>query len=75
MVRRYLGFTINEWENLPWWQRDAYWEELEYDAPWQRELCGMAQLPEKPPREVDVDQMDDITTLGIKTKKATFASE
>lgn len=75
MVRRYLHFTVDEWERLPWWQREMYMDELMYDAPWEREACGMAQIPEKPPRELDYDQMDDITTMGVKTQRATFAQD
>lgn len=28
MVRRHLGFTIDEWESLPWWQQRVYVESL-----------------------------------------------
>ncbi|WP_190824684.1 hypothetical protein [Saccharopolyspora pogona] len=29
MVRRYLGFSVDEWDRLPWWQQRLYVEELD----------------------------------------------
>ncbi len=26
MARRYLGFTADEWDGLPWWQQRLYLE-------------------------------------------------
>jgi len=31
-ARRRLGFTINEWLSLPWWQRRVYVEGLNAEA-------------------------------------------
>jgi len=36
-VRRYLGFSWDEWTALPWWQSRAYREMLEEAQPWARE--------------------------------------
>lgn len=36
-VRRYLFFSWDEWEALPWWQKRAYREALEEAQPWARE--------------------------------------
>lgn len=29
MVRRHLGFSVDEWDRLPWWQQRLYVEELD----------------------------------------------
>lgn len=29
MVRRHLGFSVDEWDALPWWQQRLYIEELD----------------------------------------------
>lgn len=28
-MRRHLGFSVDEWERLPWWQQRMYVEELD----------------------------------------------
>lgn len=31
-MRRYLGFTVDEWDSLPWWQQHMYANELSADV-------------------------------------------
>lgn len=31
MARRHLGFTIDQWEDLPWWEQQVYAEGLEIE--------------------------------------------
>lgn len=39
-VRRYLGYDITEWENLPWWQQDAYMSGMNQYFEWEIKLAG-----------------------------------
>lgn len=32
VVRRHLGYTIDEWTALPWWQRRLYLEQMQEEA-------------------------------------------
>lgn len=34
MIRRHLGFTIDEWQALPWWQQRLYMEGFAEEQPW-----------------------------------------
>ena len=31
MVRKHLHFSWEEWESLPWWQCEAYYEQIQED--------------------------------------------
>jgi hypothetical protein len=35
-VRRWLGFSVDEWCALPWWQQRLYIGELDRDQPWKQ---------------------------------------
>lgn len=39
-ARRYLGYDITEWENLPWWQQDAYMSGMNQYFEWEVKLAG-----------------------------------
>lgn len=39
-ARRYLGYDITEWENLPWWQQDAYMDGMNQYFEWEVKLAG-----------------------------------
>jgi hypothetical protein len=39
-ARRYLGYDITEWENLPWWQQDAYMSGMNQYFEWKVKLAG-----------------------------------
>lgn len=50
MVRRHLGFTIDEWEQLPWWQQRVYMESLA------EEFGSEEQRQQVPDRILDLDE-------------------
>ena len=56
MVRKHLGFSIDEWDRLPWWQQKVYVEELQAD------LFG----DEQPPDEMASN--DDLSALGFNVE-------
>lgn len=31
MMRKHLGFSVNEWQSLPWWQQKLYIDQLSMD--------------------------------------------
>lgn len=39
-ARRYLGYDITEWENLPWWWQDAYMSGMNQYFEWEVKLAG-----------------------------------
>jgi hypothetical protein len=39
-ARRYLHYDITEWENLPWWQQDAYMSGMNQYFEWKVKLAG-----------------------------------
>lgn len=39
-ARRYLHYDITEWENLPWWQQDAYVSGMNQYFEWKVKLAG-----------------------------------
>jgi hypothetical protein len=49
-ARRYLGYDITEWENLPWWQQDAYMSGMNQYFEWEVKLAG-AKMGAKPSGE------------------------
>jgi len=39
-ARRYLGYDITEWEDLPWWVQDAYMSGMNQYLEWEVKLAG-----------------------------------
>jgi len=39
-ARRYLGYDITEWEDLTWWQQDAYMSGMNQYFEWKVKLAG-----------------------------------
>jgi hypothetical protein len=39
-ARRYLNYDITEWENLTWWQQDAYMSGMNQYFEWKVRLAG-----------------------------------
>jgi len=39
-ARRYLGYDITEWENLTWWEQDAYMSGMNQYFEWEVKLAG-----------------------------------
>jgi hypothetical protein len=62
LVRRYLHFSIDEWDRLPWWQTKLYIERLS------EELRGHPDNAEPAPRAVSavaepVEGEDELVTM------------
>lgn len=65
MGRRYLGFTIEEWRALPWWQRRVYVEGLNNEA---KERAGGEAEPNDGGSWADAVLGDgDVSGLGFST--------
>lgn len=62
MIRRHLGFSVEEWQSLPWWQQWTYLEGLEAE--------GFVTYDESIAQEVSVpSNARDITDLpGVKVE-------
>jgi hypothetical protein len=58
MVRRHLGFSVGEWDALPWWQQRLYVEELD------RELAG----DDAPQADNGLASNDDLSALGFNVQ-------
>lgn len=66
-MRKHLGFTIGEWEALPWWQQQVYLEGLT------EELSG-GQQQQTGQRQSGGQQRDpdDLSRFGMNVVKADF---
>lgn len=50
LARRHLGYSIDEWEELPWWQQRVY-------------MAGLREEFYNPEHDVETDDDDDWSTL------------
>jgi hypothetical protein len=65
-VRKELGFSIDEWDAMPWWQQRVYIEQLELYAAIQRgEHIPDDLLPDDDSRAVTDDSL---TALGFSVE-------
>jgi hypothetical protein len=63
-----LGFSVEEWDALPWWQSRMYVECLS------EELTGDA-APEEEEEPVEIDEQTAFETFGINVVKVNFGGE
>lgn len=69
-ARRRLGFSIDEWLSLPWWQRRLYLEEANAEAEAQQAASSGTEGGSGPVDTVGAllgGTMGDLSTLGFNT--------
>ena len=74
-ARRELGFSISEWEGLPWWHRKAYLDAAEYRMTVQECVAaGMTPPPFDDAAEaVPPDEETEILAgIGLVAQKVQF---
>lgn len=65
MARRRLGFSVDEWLSLPWWQRRVYIEGMNNEA-----QDNQADAPPggmDPFEAVLAGEIDDVAAAGFST--------
>lgn len=72
VARVRLGFTIDEWRALPWWQRRVYLDGMEEEAERHAERAGGGDAggPSGGPSVADTlltGTLDDVAGLGFRT--------
>jgi len=63
MVLKHLRLLADQWDALPWWQRQMYMEELTADL---KRMAGEVE----PPSEGEVEDLPDIADLGFNVRRA-----
>lgn len=70
IVRRHLGYTIDEWLRLPWWQRRLYIEQMGEEAAEADQAQGgraAAGGGSDPVEALLSGTLDDVARAGFKT--------
>lgn len=80
MIRRHLGFSVDEWRALPWWQQRLYAEGLAEEQPWRQGAgddaagspAGGAGGPAPPGGQQPMSGRIDATTTPAELMAAGF---